>query len=237
MIRIENEDEPAKDEEEFWLQPPWTLLTDVVKLSKVSPWNIDLDELVHGFLEKMLTLSLVNFRVSGIALLSASILYRMKTELALSLGEGEEESDFSEEFKLLPPIRPPFRLVSRKVTIDELLIALEDALRQEVESKKRKPKAKPIELEIPDVVYEVEPDKAEIEKTLALVYERIRALSHNGEPIRFSQLILERRKIIMIRTFVCILLLSFRGKIDIWQEEPFGEIFVKLLEEEGTDDE
>ncbi|MFX1485730.1 MAG: hypothetical protein ACFFBS_01250 [Promethearchaeota archaeon] len=237
MIRIENEEESAKDEEEFWLQPPWTLLTDVVKLSKVSPWNIDLDELVHGFLEKMLTLSLVNFRVSGIALLSASILYRMKTELALTLGEGEEESNLSEEFKLLPPIRPPFRLVSRKVTIDELLIALEDALRQEVESKKRKPVTKTIELETPDVVYEVEPDKAEIEKTLALVYERIRTLSHNGEPIRFSQLILEKRKIIMVRTFVCILLLSFRGKIDIWQEEPFGEIFVKLLEEGDTDDE
>ncbi|MFX0067911.1 MAG: hypothetical protein ACFFA1_02200 [Promethearchaeota archaeon] len=237
MVRIINEKEPVEDEEEFWLQPPWTLLTDVVKLSKVSPWNIDLDELVRGFLEKMLTLNLVNFRVSGIALLSASILYRMKTELALSLGEEKDVSELYEEFKLLPPIRPPFRLISRKVTIDELLIALEDALRQEVESKKRKVKTKAIELEIPDVIYEVEPDKAEIEKTLTLVYEKIRTLSHNGEAIRFSQLISEGTRTIIVRTFVCILLLSFRGMIDIWQDEPFGEIFIKLLEEGGPDNE
>jgi len=222
------------DSEPFWLQPPWIILTDTLKLKKINLWNIEIDYLVNGFLEKMLLQDMVNFRISGLALFSASLLYRWKTETLLKKDEEQklEQSQIEEEFKLLPPIIPPFRQTARGISIGELLVALEKVLKEEASGKRRTLLKKNILENIQPLIYAIDPDKTQIEKTLKNIYELIKEKAAADRVVKFSDILPSREKMEIVKTFFCILILGFRGYIDVWQEEEFGEIFIELLRDE-----
>jgi segregation and condensation protein A len=221
-------------EEPFWLQPPWVMLTDIIKLRKLSPWNIEVDHIIHGFLEKMLSMDLINFRISGLALFSASLLHRLKTETVLKSNQEEEvEDDIEEEFKLLPPIVPPFRQTSRRVSIGELLVALDDVLKQEKIVKERSLISKSLINELKPLVFAIDPDRTQIENIITRIYEKIKEKSLLNRKVKFREILTDKSKIGIVRTFFCVLILGFRGYIEVWQEEDFGEIFIELLLDEG----
>ena len=93
--------------EPFWFHQPWRVLTDILELQRISPWELDLAELVNGFIGRLLTEEYIDFRICGRALLSAAILLRLKTEYLLEFGREEEEIiRVIEEDIFLPPIRP-----------------------------------------------------------------------------------------------------------------------------------
>jgi hypothetical protein len=50
------------DDSPFWATPPYILLTDVLQLDKVEPWNVDVGKLVVGFLDEMKRLGDIDFR-------------------------------------------------------------------------------------------------------------------------------------------------------------------------------
>jgi len=92
--------------EPFWFHQPWRVLTDILELQKISPWELDLAELVNGFIGRLLTEEYIDLRICGRALLSAAILLRLKTEYLLEFGREEEEIlRVIEEDIFLPPIR------------------------------------------------------------------------------------------------------------------------------------
>ncbi|MHA1409743.1 MAG: hypothetical protein ACTSQY_05475 [Candidatus Odinarchaeia archaeon] len=222
------------NEEPFWMQPPWVMLTDIIKLRKLSPWNVEVDYILRSFLEKMLTADLINFRVSGLALFSASFLHRLKTELILKDDEKSElEGEVEEEFKLLPPIVPPFRQTSRKVSIGELLVALDEVLKQEKRSKRKRLVSKNLIEEIKPLIFTIDPDRTQIEKTISSVYDAIKEKSLLNKVVKFKDILIDRTNIGVVRTLFCVLMLGYRGYIDVWQEEDFGEIFIELLLDEG----
>ena len=70
----------------FWATPPYILLTDVLQLDKVEPWNIDVGNLVGAFLREMKRIGDIDFRVSGNALYSASVIFMKKTRDLVELG-------------------------------------------------------------------------------------------------------------------------------------------------------
>ncbi|NIO36677.1 segregation/condensation protein A, partial [Candidatus Bathyarchaeota archaeon] len=108
-----------------WFHQPWRVLTDILELQKISPWELDLAELVNGFIGRLLTAEYIDFRICGRALLSAAILLRLKTEYLLEFGREEEEIiRVIEEDIFLPPIRPPFRRNIRPTSSAEFLEAL-----------------------------------------------------------------------------------------------------------------
>ncbi len=221
------------EDEPFWLQPPWVLLTDTLKLKKINLWNIEIDHLVTGFLEKMLLQETVNFRVSGLALFSASLLYRWKTETLLRREEEEDQpqQQIGEEFKLLPPIIPPFRHTSRGISIGELLVALEKVLKEEGSTKRRSLIKKNVLEEIQPLVYAIDPDRTQIERSLKNIYDLIRKKASVDKIVKFSELLPSRDRMEIVKVFFCVLLLGFRGFIDLWQEEDYGEIFIQLLKD------
>ncbi len=225
---MQNNDES----EPFWLQPPWVILTDTLKLKKINLWNIEIDYLVKGFLEKMLLQEMVNFRVSGLALFSASLLYRWKTETLLKRDEENPiQQQIEEEFKLLPPIIPPFRHTSRGISIGELLVALEKVLKDETTTRRKSLVKKNILESIQPLVYAIDPDRTQIERTLKNIYELIKSKSAVNKIVKFSELLPNRDRMEIVKVFFCVLLLGFRGYIDVWQEEDYGEIFMQLLKD------
>jgi chromatin segregation and condensation protein Rec8/ScpA/Scc1 (kleisin family) len=213
-------------EDPFWIHPPWSLLLDTTQTAE-NPWEINISNLLVGFLEKMREKEAVNYQVSGKALLTASIIHRIKSELLLKLGQREEEKkERKEDLDLnLPPIPMPYRLINRKVTLEELLVALERVLLGEETKKIIK---KPLKEEVEFEPFVFEPSKFNIEEIIDQIYGKI--LSHEREIIKFSELVDKNDVINIVRNLLVILILVLRKKIHLWQEKHFGEIYI--MEEE-----
>jgi chromatin segregation and condensation protein Rec8/ScpA/Scc1 (kleisin family) len=213
------------NEEPFWIHPPWSLLVDMTQKAE-NPWEIDISTILVGFLEKMRERESVDYKVSGKALLSASIIHRIKSEMLLRLGQKQEEKKEKEDIDLnLPPIPMPYRLINRKVTLEELLLALEKVLLGE---ETRKIIKKPLKEENRPEPFSFEPSKINIEQIIEYIYQKI--LSREGEIIRFSELVDKRNPLNIVRNLIGILILVLRNKIHVWQEKHFGEIYIMEAE-------
>nr|MDO8098366.1 segregation/condensation protein A [Candidatus Njordarchaeota archaeon] len=216
----------------FWLQPPWSFLLDSLKASKLSPWDIDIAYLVSSFLQKMYELGVIDFRISGRALLSASIILRLKTQQLLEVNTAPELTEEEKEL-ILPPLEMPLRLTSRKITLDELLVALERVLLQGEEKAGGAKQSEKMASYITPLVFELEPDMVNVEQSINETLQRILNLSSANPVIRFSQLLSEKTCKEVVRILLSCLHLANRGRIMVWQEEEFGEIFITLIDGES----
>lgn len=176
----------------------------------------------------MYELGVIDFRVSGRALLSASIILRLKTQQLLQVDTSLELSEEEKEL-VLPPLEMPLRLTSRKVTLDELLVALERVLLQGEEKSNKRDEGK-LGGFIPPLVFELEPDMINVEKSINETLQRILHLSSTNALVMFSQLLSERTSKEVVKTLLSCLHLANRGRIRIWQEDDFGEIMITLID-------
>ncbi|WP_297465811.1 ScpA family protein [Thermococcus sp.] len=207
---------------------PVDILLQLVTMGKVDPWNIDIVDLTEKYIERLREMKELDLRVSARAILAASILVRMKSEALLRADEEEEEERHEEKLRVeVEPLAPPLRRVERYYTFDDLLDALMDALE---EAEKRKPRKRK-KVEIEEEVFVVDDFRVDIEKHVhrlhGIVLEMYR---ERGEPIRFWDLVFDPSPKIVARTFLYLLFLSNMGKVDLIQEEPFGEILVVPVE-------
>jgi segregation and condensation protein A len=211
----------------FWATPPYILLTDVLQLDKVEPWNVDVGKLVVGFLNEMKRLGDIDFRISGNALYSASVIFMRKTRELVQLGILPPEEEDDGEFEI-PLIRPPFRLTNRRVTIEELLIAMDQVLSKEPRvrttptKQKYRSKADPL-------TFTMNIDQANIEETIAEVYKDLQQLVQIGDTVKFTDILVNNTRKEIVRVFFSLLFLYARSFIDIWMDED-NTIMLKMLE-------
>ena len=206
------------DDSPFWATPPYILLTDVLQLDKVDPWNVDVGKLVGGFLDEMKRLGDIDFRISGNALYSASVIFMRKTRELVELGLLPPEEEGDEGELVIPLIRPPFRLTNRRVTIEELLVAMDHVLskgsRQRSTPTKRKYSSKADPL-----TFRMNIDQANIEETIAEVYEDLSRILKVGEVAKFADVLMNNTRQEIVRVFFSLLFLFARAFIDIWMDE------------------
>ncbi len=208
---------------------PVDILLQLVQMGKVDPWNIDIVDLTEKYVKMLREMKELDLRVSARAILAASILVRMKTEALLNEEENSgEEEEGDEKIRVdVEPLTPPIRRVERYYTFDDLLEALMDALE---EAERRKPRSRKKE-NIEERVFVVDDFRVDIEKHVYRLHDVVVRLYHEkGEPIKFWELIFDPTPKIIARTFLYLLFLSNMGKVDLIQEEPFGEILVVPLE-------
>jgi segregation and condensation protein A len=216
------------DDSPFWATPPYILLTDVLQLDKVNPWNVDVGKLVGGFLDEMKRLGDIDFRISGNALYSASVIFMRKTRELVELGLLPPDDEEEDGDMVIPLIRPPFRLTNRRVTIEELLVAMDHVLskgaRQRSLPAKRKygSKADPM-------TFQMTVDQANVEETIADVYEDLCRIMKVGEVSKFVDVLMNNTRQEIVRVFFSLLFLFARAYIDIWMDEK-SVIWVKLQE-------
>ncbi|MFX1482228.1 MAG: hypothetical protein ACFFCP_03460 [Promethearchaeota archaeon] len=220
------------DDSPFWATPPYILLTDVLQLDKVEPWNVDVGKLVVGFLDEMKRLGDIDFRISGNALYSASVIFMRKTRELVQLGllppeEGDDDGDFE-----IPLIQPPFRLTNRRVTLEELLVAMDQVL-----SKGDRPRAaatrRKYNIRADPLTFQMNVDQANIEETIADVYKDISKIMKIDEVTKFVDILMNNTRQEIVRVFFSLLFLYARTFIDIWMDNE-GIIWVKLLEPPKT---
>jgi segregation and condensation protein A len=215
----------SKREEEI---TPVDILLQLVQMGRVDPWNIDIVDLTEKYLQRLREMKELDLRVSARAILAASILVRMKSEALLREDEEKEEEPKEERIRVdVEPLTPPIRRVERYYTFDDLIEALMDALEEAERKKPRKRKRE----EIDEDVFVVDDFRVDIEKHVNKLYEIVRELyGETKKPIRFWDLVFDPAPKYIARTFLYLLFLANMGKVDLIQEEPFGEIFIVPLE-------
>ena len=224
------------DEDEVTWQ---RLIYELVKTEQMDPWDINVSLLTKKYIEVIKQLKELDFRVSGKVLLAAAILLKIKSSrllhedlsefdrLLTETGEMADELDFEEigperreeeKYPLIPRTPQPRK---RKVSIYDLVEALEKAL--EVKRRRVLNSIPPLNLEAPKKT-------RDITMVIKDVYGRIKSFFYrnNSNKVLFSQLTPSQAKEDKVHTFVPLLHLTTQRKVDLHQEQHFGEIEIML---------
>ncbi len=217
-----------------------TLIYDLINSERMDPWDIDISLLANRYIETLRKLKEANFLVSGKVLLAAAILLRIKTEKLIgedfanfdallypqdNLNEEDLYADTTKNYiehehpKLT--IRTPLAR-KRKVTIQDLMFALQKALEVNERKTLRKIREQEIHVTIPE-------KKVDITKLIKNIYEKIvNFFKFKKEILTFDKLVESEKKEDKILTFIPLLHLDTQEKINLSQEQPFGEIKIEI---------
>lgn len=210
----------------FYFRPPWNILFDLQLLERLNPWDINLSFLLLSFLEEMERRTEVDFRASGMALNSSATVHLLKSELLLKLEQPppvpEPPSDF-----IPPPLILPLRYELTTTTIQNLLEALDNALKTEklfaLKTPVRTGFLPPAEV-IPAIsIYLIE-----LEEQMEKLLKKMQALIDEGKVITLTKLVLGLDKLDQIRNFIILLFLAQKNRVILWQEENSDEVFITI---------
>jgi len=238
--------------------PEWkSILLDLVKTERMDPWNIDLVDLTRKYLERVRQMQENNLYVPANALLACAILLNMKADvLRRYYQEMEEENSVEEDmFEEVPiddalfadtfvepaddvpeePLAPesiltPARITTRRVSLEELLAAMEKVMR----AKKRLPrrKSEPIlDYEAPLEELFEEMDRDAVDEYINDTYARIVESLDSEGMTTLSNISDRKNPLDVVRKLLSLLYLTNQGKISIWQEQPFDEVFITVVED------
>ncbi len=231
------------------------ILKEIVEKEDMDPWDIKLSRLVEEYIQTIRKMQKMDFKVPANAMLASSILLRKKSSSWIIKEEDEPEKDFKywEEIPTTPDQIPPpreeipepkpkKRKTKRKVSLDELIDAVEDVIDKEKQKARKKAKEESKEKQkgqdlVPDQLLEM------AKKTTKNFEEKTEELENKIEQkiddenlTTFTELIeenenQEKGEREIVNTFIPLLHLANQGRISVWQEEIFGEIFIHYPED------
>jgi len=218
-----------------------TILFDLIKSEQMDPWDINITLLTQKYIEIVKTMQENNLRISGKILLAAAFMLKMKSEhlVEVDLAKfdnlinqtedelwGEEGMDAEtiaaekkklEKFNLVPRNPQPR---NRKVSIHDLVEALQQAM---TSKKKVLARIRPVKFNMPT-------RKVDIMEVIRDVYHKLLYYNNQNEGVvTFTKLLpANPRREDKVYTFLPLLHLQNHQKIDMEQEKPFEEIYIKL---------
>jgi len=235
-------------------EEPVEILVQMAERGEIDPWNIDIVEVTDRFLSELERRRELDLRISGRTLFFAAILLRMKSEAldvqedeedAGELEEGEDLFSFGDEDEEEPgvsresgPIELLEREISRRldrkklrkspITLFELIIELKNA---EKEQRRRHRFRSPFgELITADDVVAIAHDE-EYKETAQAVLERCEDQLAREEVMTMREIARLLGKG-LLDIYIPLLFLMSEGRVSLWQEEFFGEIFVQAYRAE-----
>lgn len=213
----------------------------------MNPWDIDISLLSQKFLEMLRKLKELDFRISGKMVLASAVLLKMKSDVLIDediahfdeMMSGSEENmplddssrpafDASGRPQLYPRTPQPRQ---RKVSVFDLVQALEKALEVENRRKKFKPNTKKLVLKLPEKHFD-------LGKSMQTVFEKVETHYKNKKNkeriLTFDELVMGGSKQDKVLTFVPLLHLDNLRKVDLEQEKHFEQISVKMARPRET---
>jgi chromatin segregation and condensation protein Rec8/ScpA/Scc1 (kleisin family) len=207
---------------------PIHVLLELVQKHKLDPWDIDIGKLSAIYLKKIGEAKELDLRVPGRAVLSASVLLRIKSNCALN-GNGKKGLEAAEEERLdieLPDFGelaiPQF--AARKIELTDLLGALKEAL-AEIPEKKVSSEQKMV-----GRIWSPDDFEQQMEREMPRLLDRIRALAAAKGTVTLLDLLEQPTRDSIVLTFFVVVFLCAEGKVRLEQPEPFGPILVSLPE-------
>lgn len=219
------------------------LIYDLVKKGEMDPWNIDISWIAQEYLKELKKMQEMNFFISGKMILASAILLKMKSEKLLIEGiasldqimfPSDDMNDIDDfihndqkklEFNGDPrlTIKTP-QARKRRVSVDDLILALEQALEVNARRllKREDFERVPGDLIIPE-------KKIDINKLIDELFAKIILVLKEKNNLKFDYLLSEKpSRDEIIGTFIPLLHLDNQQRIDLEQEEHFGEINIKV---------
>ena len=225
-------------------KPGWqTIIYELINSNQLNPWDIDITLLTNRYFEKIEEIEEMDFYISSKILLAASLLLRIKSEFLLNkhirnideilFGKKQENLKTIERIEVDPgdlPILIPKTPLSRlrKVTLTELMTALNKAINTETNRIKREvllKRAKKLsEVDIPV-------KRTDLKERIKQLYARILTALKKPqvEKIAYSEIVGKEKKQ-RISSFLPILHLNDSRKLWLEQEHHLKEIYVFLYE-------
>lgn len=208
----------------FWLRPPYLILFDLLRLHRVKPWDVDIAFLLNNFLAEMKNNGYVDFSASGTALLSSSIVHRMKSELVLKMEEPPKPPIPKPTEEVPPPLPFPLRFEYSSTSVTEILRKLQEVLSNEQAVLAKKA----FVLSPPSVFEQLDEFLSNIEEHIQTFYGELIKLSIRGVPFSFRQMVKDRTLIQIVRAFIMLLFLANEKKVILTQDEQSSDIFIRL---------
>jgi segregation and condensation protein A len=184
----------------------------------LKPWNINLSDILTSFLNEIREKGYLDFSASGTALLSSSIIHRMKSELILKMEEPPKPKEKPPEDFVPPPLPFPFRFEYTLTSVSEILDALVSTLEHERVIIEKQQHSVLDELQVP--THQIDDFLLDIDKHMDKLYlDLIRKFEFEKEPISFIKLTTQLPQIDTIRTFILVLFLGHKNRILLIQRE------------------
>ena len=210
----------------FWLRPPYLVLFDLLRLHRIKPWDVDIALLLNNFLAEMKENGYIDFSASGTALLSSSIVHRMKSELVLKMEEPPKPPTPKPTDEVPPPLPFPLRFEYTSTSVTEILRTLQEVLTNE----KAILAKKPFVLSPPSVFEQLDEFLANMEENIQKFYGELIKLSIRGVPLSFKKIVARESLIQIVRVFIMLLFLAHQRKIILIQDEKSSDILIRLGE-------
>ena len=222
------------------------IIYDLINTDQLDPWDVDIVLLAQRYLERMRELEEISFFISSKVLLAASLLLRIKSEILLNehirsideilFGRKEERIKKIEQidFDGVPELIPKTPLPRfRKVTLNELMLALNKAMSTEQRRIRReiliKQRHKLAEYVLPKPV-------ESITERIRKIYGSIHTFFINEQRrMSFTQLAGEGKEQRLF-TFLPLLHLDNQQKVWLEQEKHFDEIYIWLRKHKLTEE-
>lgn len=201
----------------------------VVALENLDPWDLNLNLLAKGFIKYISKLKELDFRIPAKWVIIAGVLLRMKSDQIKILEEETQEFDGLEDLDLevveegkeeidVSIASPLKRKPIRKITVTELVSALEKALNSQERKEERKKRiASKIKISGEDITLRINE-----------LYEKITSLLDKikEEEVKFSKLIEKWERKELVNTFLPLVYLDNQRKVNCRQEKIFDEIYI-----------
>ncbi len=212
-------------EKPYYLRQPWDILFRENKLEKVSPWSINLVQLLASLIEEMERVG-IDYRIAGTAVNSSVLIYLKKAELLLAMEEPPAPPEERGDVYLPPPVPLPFRFEFTTTSVKDLINALERAL-QEESGRGETPRLPTLPIPVPNFL-DLEQYLLEIENRADELLEKMRVTSGGGVDLRFTMMVKGMNSLDGVRLFMMLLFLAQRMEIDLDQDEEETEITIKV---------
>jgi chromatin segregation and condensation protein Rec8/ScpA/Scc1 (kleisin family) len=180
---------------------------------------------LNTFLAEMKKKGYIDFSASGTALLSSSILHRMKSELVLKMEEPPKPPVPRPNDEVPPALSFPLRFEYTSTSVAEILRTLQEVLMSEQAVMNKKP----FVLSPPSVFEHLDEFLSHIEQNMENFYAELIKLSIRG-PVSFMKLAESQPGLDVIRAFLMLLFLANQKKIVLTQNEPTSDILIRLGE-------
>lgn len=202
------------------------VITNIIDQENINPSDVDIVKLVDAFMDYLHNMERFDFRIPARFILIAAILLRMKCEV-LKIKEIKTGEKQLPNIKIDVPLLdlPIIRRPTKKITLSDLINALNKVIEFEERKKNRK-------LQIRRAVESLINEEEDIESRINRVFEEIK----NNNISCFSQLVQKWERKSIVEKFIPLLHLANSNLIRCNQEETFGEIYISLVKDEVSDD-
>ncbi|WP_457600050.1 segregation/condensation protein A [Hydrogenivirga sp.] len=194
---------------------PFALVVPLIEEGKLDPWKVDIVELANLYIEELRKRETLDLRVPARAVIAASFLLRKKVEVIFPKPERKprQKRDYT-----LEEIVEMFEEESKEVeeNLADNLEKVRKAFKRSSKGKRRRKKrGKVIPLHI-----------SRFEDVLKEMWEFFKGMDI-GKRIEFFTFL---DRVNFVPQFMALMYLYYEGKVDLYQEEPYGDIMVEVRE-------